>query len=115
MFFGIIFYNDNARIQMRRIRRNMKHLQKLLFVIAILCSIWTIPAFAYTMPETVHIGLSNIGSAITLSNKTITIGAEENGVYNRTKDLPLQPEVEPMAQLHNIMTVMKQQNNKPIL
>lgn len=81
MFFGIIFYNDNARIQMRRIRRNMKHLQKLLFVIAILCSIWTIPAFAYTMPETVHIGLSNIGSAITLSNKTITIGAEENGVY----------------------------------
>ncbi len=83
VFFWIIFYNDNANIQMRRISKNMKHIQKmkLLFVVAILCSIWTITTFAYTVPEIVHIGLSNIGSAITLSNKTITIGAEENGVY----------------------------------
>ena len=54
----------------------------LLTVIAMLCSsVWNITAFAYTVPETIHIGLSNIGSAITLSNKSINVGAEENGTY----------------------------------
>ncbi len=54
----------------------------LLTAIVMLCSsIGNITAFAYTVPETIHIGLSNIGSAITLSNKSINVGAEENGTY----------------------------------
>ncbi|MCI8629681.1 MAG: SpoIID/LytB domain-containing protein [Firmicutes bacterium] len=54
----------------------------LLTAIVMLCSsIVNITAFAYTVPETIHIGLSNIGSAITLSNKSINVGAEENGTY----------------------------------
>ena len=54
----------------------------LLTEIVMLCSsIVNITAFAYTVPETIHIGLSNIGSAITLSNKSINVGAEENGTY----------------------------------
>ncbi len=54
----------------------------LLTTIVMLCSsIGNITAFAYTVPETIHIGLSNIGSAITLSNKSINVGAEENGTY----------------------------------
>ncbi len=54
----------------------------LLTAIVMLCSsIVNITAFAYTVPETIHIGLSNIVSAITLSNKSINVGAEENGTY----------------------------------
>ena len=54
----------------------------LLTAIVMLCSsIVNITTFAYTVPETIHIGLSNIGSAITLSNKSINVGAEENGTY----------------------------------
>ena len=54
----------------------------LLTTIAMLCSsIGNHTAFAYTVPETIHIRLSNIGSAITLSNKSINVGAEENGTY----------------------------------
>lgn len=54
----------------------------LLTAIVMLCSSTVnITAFAYTVPETIHIGLSNIGSAITLSNKSINVGAEENGTY----------------------------------
>lgn len=58
-------------------------LKKITLLIAstITTILWSMTTFAYTIPQTVHIGLSNIGSAITLSNKTISIGAEENGVY----------------------------------
>lgn len=53
-----------------------------IFIMALLCSsIWSITAYAYNAVQTVHIGLSGIGSNITLSNKIITVGAEENGNY----------------------------------
>ena len=52
------------------------------FTTAVLCSsIWSATAYAYNAVQTVHIGLSGIGSSISLSNKIITIGAEENGSY----------------------------------
>ncbi|NDO47641.1 SpoIID/LytB domain-containing protein [Clostridium sp. MD294] len=52
------------------------------FTTALLCSsIWSITAYAYNAVQTVHVGLSGIGSSITLSNKIITIGAEENGNF----------------------------------
>ena len=52
------------------------------FTTALLCSsIWSATAYAYNATQTVHVGLSGIGSNISLSNKIITIGAEENGNY----------------------------------
>ena len=52
------------------------------FTTALLCSsIWSATAYAYNSTQTVHVGLSGIGSNISLSNKIITIGAEENGNY----------------------------------
>lgn len=52
------------------------------FTTALLCSsIYSATAYAYNAVETVHVGLSGIGSSITLSNKIITIGAEENGNF----------------------------------
>lgn len=58
-------------------------LKKIMLLIAAMITVilWSMTVFAYDIPQTVHIGLSNIGSAITLSNKIITVGAEENGVY----------------------------------
>ncbi len=57
----------------------------LLVTTAILCmSAYPATAFAYDVPTTVHIGLTTIGSnmtSVSISNQSITVGAEENGVY----------------------------------